>query len=165
MALPWIIGAGVIAGGLAIKKLLSDNETHTNEDRLIRKAERKRRIKAQQLALQHLGEEFQLEGEKYQTDLEQTLSHYFDVKWQEPAFKLQLTDSKIQLTNINNVFDRINGLSELERKLREFQSCYNVELAPNANLRQQLEELSQLKTMQVELQEKSNLLKQLSKQQ
>lgn len=99
MALPWLIGAAVVA--IAAKVLSSDSDndrgSSADQDREERRREERERErhenerKKKQVSLQ---ENFAARGEKIGTDIAQSLRDWIDVKFEKtPAFSVQLTKS------------------------------------------------------------------------
>ncbi|MDZ4189226.1 MAG: hypothetical protein U1D25_14125 [Hydrogenophaga sp.] len=100
MAIPWLIGALAVAAGAAIvKKLNEDDDSSSSNDyesesKRHEEAESERAEKERQKKLDTARENFARRGERFGSDIAQSLEGWIDVKFeQSPAFLAKLNEN------------------------------------------------------------------------
>lgn len=164
MALPWLIGAAVVALGAAAVSAFSDDSDsgsggNDDEERLRReRAEQERKARAHKEKLESMKVEFVQEGMQRANDLQQSLDGQIKATLLgEQPFKAELEDYEEFNTPISPTYVEIYDLQflpeETQESLTKFESLYDVELEPEDKLIKASVRLKEIDNMLARLKE------------
>lgn len=164
MALPWLIGAAVVALGTAAVAALSDDSdsgsggSDDEERRRREQAEQERKARARKEKLESMKNQFVQECMLRANDLQQTLDGQINATLLgEQPFKVDLEDYKEFNSPVSPTYVEIYDLQflpeETQENLTKFESLYDVELEPEDKLMKVSVRLKEIDHMLAQLKE------------
>jgi len=173
MALPWLIGAAVVALGAAAVSALSDDNNsgsggNDDEERRRReRAEQERKARAHKEKLESMKEAFVHEGMQRADDLQQSLEGQIKViMLGDKPFKATIDDDSEYQNMVSPTYVEVYDLQFLPQETQDYlvklESLYDVELEPKEKLfkvSKRLEEINLKLTQLKALREKLHALK------
>lgn len=171
MALPWLIGAAVVAIGAAIASSSDDDTTPDYDAEARRRAEleRERVEKERKEKRQAARENFALHGERIGSDIAQSLQGWIEIKHDKaPAFTAQLTTSgykiesnDVEMADIEAIVPETGELFDaIRNNLKAYSNLYAVTLIQGPKLTEAQDEVDKI---DIELQQIAQLKAEISK--
>jgi hypothetical protein len=146
MALPWLIGAAVVALGAAAVSAFSDDSDsgsggNGDEERRREQAEQERKARAHKEKLECIKDEFVQEGMQRSHELQQSLDGKITVTLLgDKPFKATLDEDEEFKNPVSptcvEVYDLQFLPQETQERLVKFESLYDMELEPEEELMQ-----------------------------
>ena len=147
MALPWLIGAAVVAIGAAAVTAFSDDSDSGGsgdggeERRRRERAEQERKARAHKEKLESMKEAFVQEGMQRANDLQQSLDGKITLTLLgDKAFKATLDEDEEFNNPVNPTYVEVYDLQFLPQETQDYlvklESLYDVELEPEEELMQ-----------------------------
>lgn len=175
MAIPWLIGAAVIAVGTAVvKKLNEDGDSSSSydydrESRRREKSERERAESDRNKKLQSAHENFAIRGESIGVDIALSLKNWIEVNFENsPAFAAKLNSKGYKIEHVISNERDISTLlpseshqfDEIRENLKIYSDIYSVRLKKGVNL---IEAGKEIEMIETELKQIGKLKAEISK--
>lgn len=176
MAIPWLIGAVVVAAGTALVKKLSedddDNSSDYNYERESRRreeAERERSANERKKKIEIARENFAIRGESIGLDIAQSLKSWVEVEFENsPAFSAELNSKGYKIERATSNEQDISTLlpsknhqfDEIRENLKIYSDIYSVRLKKGSRL---IEAGEEIETIESELKQIGKLKAEISR--